>query len=664
MKNLLWSAVLLSLLAVFTFIFAVPGVAADSDNTVLSESEEDPIIGKWNLNFYSWVDENGRTMIIPSNIFKFSLGYDFMTLEIKSDGSALRTINTVDLENYNFDTVSIPGKWQKGEIGADIILENGDTYDSCLTEENTDYLDCMDPQGKKWMFKRAEEKSLDDYFVPKPNAVRASKESDFFGDWREMYMYSKDSSLYEREFGTGIMKAEFPIYVNISSGYLFWENRNTHQTITSDTYLRNGKLYTGLASDNDEIVFSLNDNGMISISYSDGSSYYFEKVNDLSKTAEGRPVLTVSSHEVGTDKYVQVEVSAPGADRIKLNGIYGDIEEKGEKLYFRYSTNSPETVTFSAEAFYNGKSVKSNKESVSFVEPSKQEKSAAESQETGLKKIKKSDESPSNALIVKCPDRVRAGETFKIEIQPLRNESSFMVFVYNSSWEEILEKQVEAGVYEFGPLPKGRNRIIINAITQYDHFMFVDVTAGDAPTEAQIIWKENHLNDGSENENKPINLGYVSSAEEKADSAPAQTVAAAAEPDLPVVEEAPVEVMTEAVPTSSETAEVLTESFPVSSETAEAEAPVAAPEKEITLCVDRNEIPVGSNVKVTVSAPGADAIKICRGDKNQVMKKKEGDHLEYQFTVAEAKALSLYAVASYGGVWSDIRSNEVTIKFY
>ncbi len=515
MKKLLIFAVLLSVLTVSALFSAVPCVLADADNNVPADSEGDPIIGKWDLEFYSTVNENGITQIVSSNLFNLMLGYDSMRLEINSDGSVERTQNAIDWANVDIISSSAQGIWQKGNNGTetDVILENGDSY-SCANEESTDYLDCLDANGTTWTFQRAAKTNPEESFIPKPNVVPVSKESDFFGEWQQMYMYSSDlPSIYERESGTSIMRMELPNHVSISSGYLFWSRKLSNQEISSDTYLRNGRLETNLVMGDEKIIFELNDNGMLSVSW-DGSTFYFVKESDGSTgSAEEKstPVLTVTSHELETGDHVEVEVSAPGADRITLyDGSFMKYEEKGESLYHRFGSYSPSTITFYAEAFYNGEPVKSNEETVRFVEPS----------------------------------------SAKVE------------------------------------------------------------------TPAQ---EESHAVSGIE---------------------------------TPVPEESHAEALPEASPAASAAHE------------AEAAAPAAAPEKGISLSAAGTDVPVGSNAGLTVNAPGADGIKIYRSDTNQLMKKSEGDHLEYQFTVAEAKTMSLYAIASYGGVWSDVKSNEVTIRFY
>ena len=85
----------------------------------------------------------------------------------------------------------------------------------------------------------------------------------------------------------------------------------------------------------------------------------------------------------------------------------------------------------------------------------------------------------------------------------------------------------------------------------------------------------------------------------------------------------------------------------------------------LSLTVSANEIEVGETAVITVSAPGADGIRLYEkyeyGDYE--MEETSGDSLEYRMGASSVSSDTFYAVASYNGVWSETRSNEETINF-
>lgn len=87
-----------------------------------------------------------------------------------------------------------------------------------------------------------------------------------------------------------------------------------------------------------------------------------------------------------------------------------------------------------------------------------------------------------------------------------------------------------------------------------------------------------------------------------------------------------------------------------------------AAEGEILLTVNGNAIEAGAEVRIMVSAPGADGIRLYTEGSDAVRKEAEGDSLDYSFSRKTAEpGTTYYAVASYGGVWSDKRSNTETV---
>ncbi len=642
MKRLLCLALLLSLLLVFVSVGAESGISVDPEKTAHKEGEADLMVGKWNLALHSTVNENGQTMILSSNVFKL-LGFNFMRLNINEDGSAEQIKTSVDFTNYEINDSSVAGNWQKGENGAEIIMEDGSSY-SCALEENTDYLDCMDTAGAKWTFERYIEKPSEDLFVPKPNAVRAGSEADFYGLWRQKYIYdTEDSDFYQRENGTCIMHAEYQTYASIMQGKIYMEIENTRVLGPSKISLQNGKLYTNfIGSLNEDILFELNDNGMLSVTYGDGFVHYYVKEENYSPDGKKNlplPVLKASSQEVPAGKRVEINADAPGADSIIVYVVDTPVkyEGMGGSLLCAYNSHDPKTVTFYAEASYNGFILRSNEESVHFtdgpVNNTLQESTHA-APAIRLKKIGNSDGSPSDDLYVKCPEQTGSGEIFLFEIQPLTNSDNYYIVVYGPSREIIFEQNINsAGIYEFGPLPEGKNIVIFEGGPYIEHYLPVMVTAGDSPVGEIYLWKENFNGEGSDKEPAPINLG-TAELSGFSDSAGGQT-----------------KVQTNdsvSAPTAEPADTAVTETAPVSD--------------DIRLTVSSNTVKVGGSVTISVSAPGADGIRVYRNGK--LRKQAEGDSLEYSVTYDKMPSNpeeTFYAEASYNGVWSSAQSNTETV---
>ena len=93
----------------------------------------------------------------------------------------------------------------------------------------------------------------------------------------------------------------------------------------------------------------------------------------------------------------------------------------------------------------------------------------------------------------------------------------------------------------------------------------------------------------------------------------------------------------------------------------------SANNNDLSLKVQKNSIQAGDLLKVEVSAPGADRIKIYGGheyipDPSGVpFKEGEGETLSYVIGLDTPGTWYMFAVASYGGVWSNQKSNVETI---
>ena len=218
--------------------------------------------------------------------------------------------------------------------------------------------------------------------------------------------------------------------------------------------------------------------------------------------------LTVSTNAVNVGGTVTISVSAPGADQIHLyrNGKLRK-QVEGDSLDYSVTYDklpSKPEETFYAEAFFDGFVLQSNEESVHFtdapvntVHESTPKESTPAASVIQLNRVGNTDGSPSDVLYVKCPEQAGSGETFRFEIQPLANPDNYYIVVFGPSRKIIFEQNIDsAGVYEFGPLPDGKNIVIFEGGPHKEHFLPVVVTAGDPPAGEIYLWKENFKGDG------------------------------------------------------------------------------------------------------------------------------------------------------------------------
>ena len=84
---------------------------------------------------------------------------------------------------------------------------------------------------------------------------------------------------------------------------------------------------------------------------------------------------------------------------------------------------------------------------------------------------------------------------------------------------------------------------------------------------------------------------------------------------------------------------------------------------DIILKVESNVVKVSGSGKITVEAPGADAIRLYYKGDSEPWKEVSGDTLEYRVGMSQTGSLSFYAKASFNGVWSDAPSNTEKISF-
>ncbi len=232
----------------------------------------------------------------------------------------------------------------------------------------------------------------------------------------------------------------------------------------------------------------LNENGMISAKIG-GSILYFCKANDessmsdpsayagssetgtdIQEKTELKPVtITISPTEAFTGQSIDIYVKAPGAESVTLyRDNNKETSQYGEEIRMSSSFHSVCTMTYYAEASYNGGSEKQTSEKITVT---------VSERPPALGTVYQYDPAvnldPTDVLTVDMPTDVHANEAFSVTINPMKGVSQYSINLYDPNWNSIIENEhVSAGTLEINPETAGKYRFTVYATAE--QHLYVD----------------------------------------------------------------------------------------------------------------------------------------------------------------------------------------------
>ena len=610
------------------FLFILVLILLMVSQSVYAETEaaeDNSFVGSWKLGVYMQSFNGGSTwMVHAEGTF---LGVPDLRITLKEDGSA------VIRENQGTDAATqTEGYWTEGGYGVNIIPESGKIYYACTIsgEEMTCLAGEDAGQPEKYIFSPQTEYTIvtnsddnegilleNNVAAVRPNEIQAKSKNDFVGYWDICYL-SIPNAKSDKIYGMMILGGKIVVVnseiisrlmvntasIGSGSGIHLQITPSNFAYITSEAedYWDSGhELKNGKLSVGKTTVVSMNDNGMLSMNV-DGQIQYFCKANT------GHPAAGDDSDAVGT---ITLEV---GKNVVAVDeGVVIEVNAPGALSITLYRDGEPfmenpgdYLMTSSAYGytgtftFYASATYDGKSEKVYSDKVKVTVKQHLDDSDPIFQKHPAVNEINTKDITVDIPPVVHANEAFSITINAHKVIRNYMVSLYDKNQKALIDNEtVTAGTLKISPLPAGPYRFTLSSVGDTSVNMEIDFT--------------------------------VSASEKTADSKRYT---------------AGTDEVTEA-----------------KSNLAESNVLKAPIDDNILLSLSGNPVEVGETITVSVSAPGADGIRLYRN--GEVKKESEGDSLEYEFFRVNLPSDSkeyYFAVASYNGVWSIARSKTLALR--
>ena len=433
-----------------------PAEAANPAPELTAETEK--LLGIWELTMWSRIMDDNSIMLLHKNIQGFvPLGFETARAMFYKDGTFVMIVGNSD--GTGGETA---GTWNTNDKGQIIVTLDQNIMVCFLHEEEGEKLLQITQDTDTYTYSYAdktpdlltdEENSRLELTDTAPKSVMAKSAEEFKGQWIRSFTGKR---------GVDALIASPLLYNSIS-----WLSIDDEWIIlttqaegifngTGITYKFEGGTLTGRGArlqlcDNGWLAVSLDEDGHNEVTYYrnlDMEKRLAGEANQtpvLSGETDANVILTVAKPVVEAGEFAQIDVHAPGADRIRLylqgtDSVRKEVE--GDTLQLRFSSyySSTHPSIYYAVPSYNGvwSSQTSNMESVTVV--------------------------PSKILRFSCYNIVPDGEPFSINIYEMENVSTFDVRIHDAAGQQVFQENRQTGSGQVPALPAGMYTITVTCV--------------------------------------------------------------------------------------------------------------------------------------------------------------------------------------------------------